>query len=258
MTFFSKPILEALEIIAKCGFDCAEIWVDHAWDEHRGASAKQLKQVLTRLNLQSTIHCSIMDISITSPNKGIREESLRQTYQAVDLARDLGSRLIVIHPGSRFSILEDPISHWAHQVSSIGKILDYAKQQGVIAAVENMDSDKEIVSVKDWDDLDRLFNDVGSKEKQVTLDVTHLRDTEAAVDFIEKARGHIAHFHLSDGTKEKMHLRIGAGELDLKRIVQALKDSGYTGVWSLECFVANNNEDKLREELQAAKALFED
>jgi sugar phosphate isomerase/epimerase len=55
-----------------------------------------------------------------------------------------------------------------------------------------------------------------------------------------------------------MHLRIGAGELDLKRIVQALKDSGYTGVWSLECFVANNNEDKLREELQAAKALFED
>ena len=150
-----------------------------------------------------------MDISITSPNKGIREESLRQTYQAVDLARDLGSRLIVIHPGSRFSILEDPISHWAHQVSSIGKILDYAKQQGVIAAVENMDSDKEIVSVKDWDDLDRLFNDVGSKENRSPWTLPIL-ETQRPLWISSKSRGHIAHFHLSDGTKEKMHLRIGA------------------------------------------------
>ena len=258
MTFSSKPILEALELIAKCGFDCAEIWVDHAWDEERGASQEELKAALTRLNLQSTIHCSIMHISITSPNKGIREESLRQTFQAIDLAKDLGSRLIVIHPGSRFSILEDPKSHWSHQASSIGKILDYAKQRGVIAAVENMDSDKEIVSVKNWGDLDRLFEDVGSKDKWVTLDVTHVRNTEETLGFIEQAQKHIAHFHLSDGTQEKMHLRIGRGELDLRRVVAALKDSGYDGVWSLECFIANNNEDKLVEELKAAKALFED
>ena len=257
MTFYHKPILEALEIIAKCGFDCAEIWVDHAWDEERGATVEELQKALAQHKLRSTIHCSIMDISITSPNKGIREESLRQTYQAIDLARDLGSELIVIHPGSRFSKLENPQSHWANQVDSIGKILAYAKEQGVLAAVENMDSDKEIVSVKDWDDLNRLFADVGSKEKWVTLDVTHIRDTEGAIAFIAAAGPNIAHFHLSDGTAAKMHMRIGTGELNLRRIVAALKDVGYAGVWSLECFIADNNEEKLREELKQAKALFE-
>ena len=103
MTFFYRPILEALEIIAKCGFDCVEIWADHAWDDGNGASTGEIKAALAKHNLESTVHCPIMDISITSPNKGIREESIRQTLLAIDLARDLGSRLIVIHPGSTFS-----------------------------------------------------------------------------------------------------------------------------------------------------------
>lgn len=256
MTFFHKPIIEALEVIKACGFDYAEIWTDHAWDEENGASAAELQDALARLDLQSTIHCPIMDISITSPNKGIRAESLRQTYQAIDLARDLGSRLIVIHPGSRFSVLESPHSHWVRQVESVGQILDYAKSQGVLATMENMDSDKKVVSVKYWEDLSRLFEDLNRSEKWVTLDITHIRDTEKVLAFIEKAGLHIAHVHLSDGTTDKMHLPIGNGDLDLKRIVKALGEKGYTGVWSLECFIADNNEVKLVDEFQRAKALF--
>ncbi len=257
MTFYHKPILEALELIKDCGFDYAEIWADHAWDEVKGASAKELRETLTRLDLQSTIHCPIMDIRITSPNRGIREESLRQTYQAIDLARDLGSRLIVIHPGSKFSVLERSDTHWNLQVESMEKILDYAAQQGVLVTVENMDSDKEVVSVKYWDDLNRLFEDLGKQEKWVTLDVTHIRDTDLVLDFIAQGAPHIAHVHLSDGTAGQMHLRIGDGDLDLRRIVRSLQESGYQGVWSLECFIADNNKETMTEELRRARALFE-
>lgn len=257
MTFFHATIVEAIETIARCGFDCVEIWADHAWDEEKGASAQELKAVLEKHNLQSTIHGPIMDISITSPNRGIRQESLKQTFQAIDLARDIGSKLIVIHPGSRFSRLEDFDSHWVFQVEAFKRILSYAKEQGVIATVENMDSNQEIVSVKYWEDLDRLFADVGSQEKLVTLDITHLRDTGENLKFIERAGQNIAHIHLSDGTASQMHLRIGDGELDLQKIVTALQDAGYQGVCSLECFIPNNNEKSLREELNRAKSLFQ-
>ncbi len=256
MTFFQKPILEAVEIIGKCGFDCVEVWADHAWDERNGASAEEIKEALERHNLQSTVHCPIMDISITSPNRGIREESIRQTLSSIDLARDLGSRLVVIHPGSKFSRLESDEIHWGYQVEAIKRVLSYAKEQSVLAAVENMDSDKDIVSVKDWDDLNRLLDDCGWQEKQVTLDVTHLRDSSKILRFIEHAGPHIAHLHLSDGTASRMHLRIGDGELDLKGIVSALQKAGYRGIWSLECFIAGNTEEKLRDELSRAKALF--
>lgn len=256
MTFYHKPILEALEIIAKCGFDCAEIWADHAWDESRGASIEELKAATLHHGLETTIHCPIMDISITSPNRGIREESLRQSLRAIDLARELNSKLIVIHPGHRFSPLEALDTHWKNQVDSITKILEYAQSQGVVAAIENMDSDKEVVSVKHWADLERLFKDCGSTEKWVTLDVTHLRDTESVLAFIARAGKNIRHVHLSDGRKERMHLRIGQGELNLKQIISRLQNLGYEGVYSLECFIPNNNEVLLREELARAKALF--
>jgi len=257
MTFFSQPILKALEIIKESGFDYAEIWADHAWDEDKGASAEELKAALERLDLRSTVHCPIFDIKIASPNRGIRAESLRQTFNAVDLARDLGSRLFVLHPGSKFSVLDDPQTHWRFQVDSLAKILAYAKAQGVLAAVENMDSDKEVVSVKYWADLNRLFKDLGSSEKWVTLDITHLRDTEQVLTFIEQAGPNIAHVHRSDGTLQKMHLPIGAGDLDLPRIAAALGAQGYAGVWSLECFIAENNLERIRAELDSAKALFQ-
>ncbi|NLL43133.1 MAG: sugar phosphate isomerase/epimerase [Firmicutes bacterium] len=257
MTFFHQPILQALETIKASGLDYAEIWADHAWDEVKGASAEELKEALVKLGLKSTIHCPIMDLNITSPNRGIREESLRQTRQAIDLARDLGSRLIVIHPGSKYSRLEDSQAHWEIQVDSMAKLLAYAKEQGVLAAVENMDSDKEVVSVKHWADLNRLFEDLGSAEKWVTLDITHIRETEQVLAFIQEAGPHIAHVHLSDGTLEKMHLPIGQGNLDLPRIAAALKAEGYLGVWSLECFIANNNPVRMKAELQQARALFQ-
>ncbi|HPT84212.1 MAG TPA: hypothetical protein PLM25_09990 [Limnochordia bacterium] len=48
MTFYHRPILEAVEFIGSCGFDCVEIWADHAWDEKKGASAAKLKGALAR------------------------------------------------------------------------------------------------------------------------------------------------------------------------------------------------------------------
>ena len=98
MTFYHRPILEAVEFIGSCGFDCVEIWADHAWDEKKGASAAKLKGALARWGLQSTVHCPVLDVNIASPNRGIREESLRQYRAALDLAKELGARLVVLHP----------------------------------------------------------------------------------------------------------------------------------------------------------------
>ena len=53
-----------------------------------------------------------------------------------------------------------------------------------------------------------------------------------------------------------MHLSLGQGTLDLKRIAAALRNVAYQGVYSLECFAPNNDEKKLRGELTRARAVF--
>lgn len=44
MTFYRRPLPRALEAIASCGFDYAEIWVDHAWDASCGQMQSQFGQ----------------------------------------------------------------------------------------------------------------------------------------------------------------------------------------------------------------------
>jgi len=254
MAFFHRPIVEAVEIIAACGFDCVEIWADHVWDEQNGASPAELTAALTQHRLQSTVHCPILDVNIASPNRGIREESVRQVCLSIDLARELGSRLVVLHPGHKYSRLEADEAHWRYQVESLTKILSHAQEQGVLSAVENMDRHKEVYSVQVWADLERLFTHCGTPERWVTLDVTHLGHTQAVLDFIEQAAAHIAHVHLSDCADGRLHLGLGQGSLDLQGILSALRAAGYQGVLSLECFIPNNTPERLRAELVRAKA----
>lgn len=256
MTFYTHPILEALKIIAQCGFDCAEIWVDHAWDQTRGARPQAIKEALNRLSLVATVHCPIMDINITSPNQGIREESIRQSLVAIDFAKEIGARLIVIHPGHKFSPKESSEEHWCFQVQAIQRIFTYAETQGVVATLENMDSDKDIVSVKDHLDLLRLFKDAEIKNGLITLDTTHLRTTVKVLEFVEAVGKQIAHLHFSDATTEQMHLRLGEGQLRLPRIVEALHRQSYDGICSLECFIANQDQELLQQELEKARSLW--
>lgn len=256
MTFFNRPILEAIEAVANCGFACVEIWADHLWDESKGASIEEVKAIITKHDLKTTIHCPIMDINITSPNKGIRQESLKQTFAAIDLAKALDSEIVVIHPGHMFSSREPFKIHWEYQVDSIKQILQYGKTKQVLVTIENMDSDKEIVSIKDWADLKKLFKDCQSEQRFVTLDTTHLRSTEQILNFIELAGPNITHLHLSDGTLKQMHLPLFTGNLDLQAIAQALVSVGYGGICSLECFIPQNDEQLLKLELQKAQQLF--
>jgi sugar phosphate isomerase/epimerase len=256
MTFYHRPILEAVEFIGSCGFDCVEIWADHAWDEKKGASAAKLKGALARWGLQSTVHCPVLDVNIASPNRGIREESLRQYRAALDLAKELGARLVVLHPGRKSSPREAAAAHWSYQVEAMGRILPYAEELGVVAAVENMDSDQALYSVQQWAHLDQLFADCASAQRWVCLDTAHLQDTSAVLSFIHQAGPCIAHVHLSDATGQHLHLPVGQGSLDIPRIVSALHSAGYQGIYSLECFIPNNTPEKLGAELARVKELL--
>lgn len=255
MTFYRRPLSQALEAIAGCGFDYAEIWVDHAWDERHGADAESIRTVLNRLGLKATVHGPILDINITSGNRGIRAESIRQNLLAIGFAKDIGADLIVIHPGSRCSVRESLPAHWNYQIESLTEILAYADEQRVVATVENMDSDKEAVSIKDQDDFRRLFTEAQIKNGLITLDTTHLRTTEKVATFIETLGEQIAHLHLSDADDKQMHLPLGEGKLDLERIAKTLLKKNYQEVISLECFIPND-EKMLKAELEKARRLF--
>ncbi len=252
MVFYTRPIEESLQAIARCGFDYVEIWLEHLWQHGQPPSPPKIKDLLAQTGLKATVHCPIMDLNITSPNPRIREESIRQTVEAAGFAAEIGARLMVLHPGHRFSAKEEFAVHWKRQIQAIRRIVREAAELGTEIALENMEIDSPKATVKDHTHLRRIKEDAQLPNLGLTLDTAHLRDSGKIVEFIESLGQDIIHTHISDSTAQKLHLQLGEGDLDFRRIVKALQAVGYAGVYSLETFIPGDEEILRRQRAQLA------
>ena len=258
MMFWSGTVEEAIPTVAGLGFDVIEIWAEHLW---RGdETPSRVRQALERERLLCTVHCPIMDVNITSPNRGIRAESLRQNLAAVDLAADLGARLLVTHPGQLFSRHDSLNEYWDIQLAAFEQIVALAQRRSVRVAVENMDLQSVIEVVKSAGEVRRITGHFGPDELGIVLDTTHLNTTDRILDFVAQSED-IVHTHLSDAAplsadKVRTHLALGDGALDFARLLAALLPK-YTGILSLETFIPAGNPDKIRSQRQWLSALVE-
>lgn len=255
MVFYAKPLDKALESIARCGYSYAEIWMEHVWRDCPDRPAERVSSFLEETGLRATVHCPVMDVNVTSPNIGIRKESIRQLFEAMDFSTAIGAQLMVLHPGRRFSVKERFEDHWQMQVDVLVQALARAQDLGLTVALENMEFGSAVHSVKDYDDVLKVEKDCGITDLKVTLDTAHMGDTQRVVQFIEALGPRIVHTHLSDATDKLLHLRIGEGNLDFLRIASALRRQRYSGVYSLETYVPGD-ERMLRDELEKLARLF--
>ncbi|MGE5572626.1 MAG: sugar phosphate isomerase/epimerase family protein [Bacteroidota bacterium] len=255
MVFYTKPLDEAVAAIAKCGYDYAELWMDQVWRDFPERPADSVRAILDKHGMRATVHCPVMDVNITSPNIGIRNESQRQLLDCIEFAHEICARLVVVHPGRRFSVKEPIAEHWKTQVEALGRAFDKGAALGVTLALENMEIDKEVASVTDYPDMLRVIVDCGVPDLKITLDTAHMRDTRVILRFIEKLGPRIVHVHVSDATDKALHLRIGQGTLDLSAIARALEKHQFTGVYSLETYIPGD-EEALAEERQKLADLF--
>jgi sugar phosphate isomerase/epimerase len=251
MMFWFGTVEQAVPLAAGMGFDALEIWAEHLW---RGdEKPATVRQALAGHGMRCTVHCPIMDVNITSPNRGIRAESLRQMLTAVDLTGELDATLLVMHPGALFSRHDSLDLYWSVQLDAFEHMMDRARQSGVRLAVENMDVQNAKEVVKTPDDIRRITGHFPAGELGVVLDTTHLGATQRVLDFIAGAEG-IVHTHFSDARQDasgkiSLHLAMGEGELDFPRILAALLPR-YEGILSLETFIASGNNAKIQAQRQ--------
>src|SRR5581483_12214862 len=100
-------------------------------------SPSHIGSIVASHKMRCTVHCPAMDTNITSPNPGIREESIQQFLKAIEMAHDLGAELLVIHPGRLYSLNETLDSYWGLVFSAFDRIVKHGAKYGVSLAVEN-------------------------------------------------------------------------------------------------------------------------
>lgn len=255
MVFWNERVSAAIPKIADVGFDTVEIWIEHV---DRFGDVDEYDRVANALavsGVAASVHCPILDLNITSPNEGIRQESLRQQVRAMRLARELGAELFVLHPGRTTTKWDDLDEHRALQRSSLEFLLEEADRLRLPIALENMEVRNPLHTVKTAEQVQEAIADLPDEFLGVTLDIAHLGDQQQCIDFIRALAPRLRHVHISDTTASgEPHVPFGAGVLGLKGIVDELRTHAYDGILSMEVFIPAGNVNMLRDEFEKVKA----
>lgn len=259
MNFPIKPILKELEVIAGLGFDYLELTMDPPQAHYRviRQQKNEILRALDRLKMGLVCHLPTF-VSTADLTDSLRETSLHEVLESLRVAADLQALKVVLHPshiGGLGVLVMDQARHRASM--SLKAIVEKADQLGVCLCIENMFPLSN--SLVEPEDFVPIFENFPSL--RLTLDTGHAhiqsKGAKRIIDFIDRFGGRIEHIHASDNFgKEDNHLPIGAGTVDFRKIIRALKQIRYDKTMTLEVF--SRDKDYLKISREKLAAMFTD
>lgn len=242
---------ERLEFVKELGFDFIEMSIDE--DNSRLARLNWTKE--ERLNLVQAIYETGIRIQslcfsahrrfpLGSSNPEIEAKSLELMKQCIELAQDLGIRVIQV-AGYDVYYEEKSAETRARYTRNLRKACDWAEQAQVILAVETMDDpfinsiqkymviEKEIASpylfvYPDTGNISAWHNDIHSELYlgHSSLAALHLKDTYAVT---ENSKGQFR------------DVPFGKGSVNWEEVFRILKETNYQGPFLIEMWSENCN-----------------
>lgn len=188
---------------------------------------------------------AFFDPSVITADDDEREWRVEYTKRAIDLADATDAPAVCLATGRPLPG-NPPERAREYLHDSLDSILDYAEDWNVQVGIE---FEPELL-VECTDETLDLIDDVGRESLGVNLDVGHAAVYgEDVVESIHQSAGHITGVHLEDiagGRRGKhYHLVPGAGDLDFRRIFDALDDVGYDGFATLELYTYPDRPDEV-------------
>jgi L-ribulose-5-phosphate 3-epimerase len=215
---------EALAGIAGAGYKGVELSAVPGWTEHvdLDRDPEDVRKQLDGYGLTA--------VSLSGHSDLTTREGLEHGLKAVDWAGRYGLPVMNTAVGGHQSADENESAFLAN----IGELADAAEQAGVVIALE---IHGDIMASSDV--TLPLIEKVGRDSVKVNYDTANVEyySGDLATDDLPKITGELAHVHLKDTTGGKGNWdfpAIGDGHVDFARVIEVLRDAGYTGPLSVE------------------------
>lgn len=238
---YLHSIHDAIAIIAKIGFDGVDLWGGRPHVYRQDFSLEELHHLRRCIVDHGLSVSSLMPAfyryphSLSNPNPRVREDSLDYMCQCIDNAAILGAKIVLIVPDhSLFGQRKEDSQQ--RLVESIDSAARYASQYDLKLGIEVLYYD-ETDLVNTSDDALNIINQLGHGNIGVVLDTGTLNlSKESPREFLPKLGDRLLQIHVNDnfGHEKQQNLIPGEGSYDFQSLIQALKESGYTGYLSAE------------------------
>lgn len=233
MNFPGRSVLKEIHRIAEDRFDFVDLTLEPpaAWLPN----GKEVGALIADLGLVAVGHTAYY-LPIASPFPELRHKARELFGRGLDCFADAGVDLVNVHPDNRVPLAGREQMR-ALNAEAIAALWDDASERGLTLMVENIDRGFSRV-----EDFEAIFE--AAPQLRFHLDVAHanlrlgLGESNHTQALLDAYSDRLAHVHVSDnrGGDQDLHLPLGAGFVDLKGAVSALKRSGYDGTVTLEVF----------------------
>ncbi|MFI5341378.1 MAG: sugar phosphate isomerase/epimerase family protein, partial [Candidatus Methylomirabilales bacterium] len=106
---WDAPLQDAVHRIAEMGFNYFELMshVPHCWPRNwSSADRVAFRKLYESQGLRLTsVNPTFLDLNMASPNPGIRDESIRQLRETIQLAHDIGAGIVVAIAGRKHALI---------------------------------------------------------------------------------------------------------------------------------------------------------
>ena len=257
MNFPVRPVVKELETISDLGFDYLELAMDSP-QAHYGMVLRQregLLRALDRSGMGLICHLPTF-VSTADLTEGLRQTSLKEVIESLEVAAGLGALKAVLHPsyiGGLGVFVMDQARRYA--LESLDAIVERADRLGLSLCIENMfPRSNSMVRPEDFIEVFKRY-----PQLKMTLDTGHAhigdRGGRRVFELIDRFHERIDHIHANDNFgKEDNHLPIGAGTIDFPKIIKFLRQAGYDATITLEVF--SRDRDYLRISREKLEAMF--
>jgi L-ribulose-5-phosphate 3-epimerase len=223
-TYHTYGFEDALRGISNAGFRYVELTAVPGWTEHvdLATDPAEVRRILEGHGLEA--------VSLSAHSDLTTREGLEHGIRGVRWAAEYGLPVVNTAVGGHESADENEHAFLAN----IGALADAADAAGVDVGLE---IHGDIMASSDV--TLPLLEKIGRGSIKVNYDTANVEyySGEKAVDDLPKIVPELAHVHLKDTTGGKGNWNfpaIGSGTVDFGRILQILRDGGYSGPLSVE------------------------
>ncbi len=248
---------EAIDRCAAFGFDTLELmttppflWPGHFGPYERARLRRRLRDAGVSV---FSLNPTYLDVNIISLDPPIRESSIAELFDNIELAADLGADVVVTSPGRRHPLIPAPEEE-AERLSldAIARLTRRGEELGITIGLENLPS----LFATTGAAMRRLAEQIASPRCRVVFDVANAYMTQDPSEGLREAAPLLALVHYSDTHKTSWgHLPLGLGEVDFAATTVTLREIGYHGPVILETTFPQDPDRGIRYSLAALAEL---
>jgi sugar phosphate isomerase/epimerase len=236
--YHKLPLHAAVRALDADGWRATEIGTEHLVALEEAAESEQqielAVQALAETRIAAPQAHAFLAANVAQADLGKGVEDRDRLYRHILLAKRLGVRNVVMHPGRRRELTTRAERAEVRRLNceAFRRLGDCAGEQGMMIGLENLMSRDCATPAELFD----LLEAIGHPAIGFTLDSSHAH--AAGLDVAEVVREfgkHTVALHISDNNRSgDAHLVPGGGTIDWPAVMQAFREVGYAGIFNLE------------------------